>query len=92
MVQVEEINSCGTYCIPDLEVTQGSKHDNVGVKLTPENLVRLVVPGGNDRNQEEKIYSLEEIKDIQSKLALIAGKGDSGKEEVDHFNQVSGHD
>ncbi|XP_046861644.1 E3 ubiquitin-protein ligase rnf213-alpha-like [Xenia sp. Carnegie-2017] len=41
-----------------------------------------------DRNREEKIYSLDEIKDIQSKLMLIAGKAESGKEEVDQFNEV----
>ena len=38
----------------------------------------------------EKVYSLEEIKDVQSKLVLIAGKADSGKDEVDQFVEVCG--
>ena len=74
MVQVEAINSSGIYYI--------------GVKLCLENLVSLVVPEDEIKDREEKIYSLEEVKDVQSKLMLIAGKAESAKEEVDQFNQV----
>jgi hypothetical protein len=82
MVQVEAINSTGIYFIAD------SKTRTNESKLCPENLVRLVVPKNEDKNREEKIYSLEEIKDVQSKLMLIAGKAENGKEEVDQFNEV----
>ena len=88
MVQVEAINSCGIYYIADSEKAKESKHVNNGVKLCLENLVSLVVPADESKNREEKIYSLEEVKDVQSKLMLIAGKAESGKEEVDQFNQV----
>ena len=75
MVQADAINSCGIYFIADNEIFN-------------ENVVHLVVPKDEKKNREEKIYSLEEIKDVQSKLMLIAGKAENGKEEVDLFNQV----
>jgi hypothetical protein len=88
MVQVEAINSSGIYYIADSEKAKESKHVDNGVKLCIENLVSLVVPKDEIKNREEKIYSLEEVKDVQSKLMLIAGKAESGKDEVDKFNQV----
>jgi hypothetical protein len=88
MVQVEAINSSGIYYIADSKKAKESKQVDNGVKLCLENLVCLVVPKDEIKSREEKIYSLEEVKDVQSKLMLIAGKAESGKEEVDQFNQV----
>ena len=88
MVQVETINSCGVYHIADSRTAPESKHVNSGMEFFLENSVYLVVPKDDDKNREEKNYSLEEIKDLQSKLMLIAGKAESGKEEIDQFNQV----
>ncbi|XP_046860850.1 E3 ubiquitin-protein ligase rnf213-alpha-like [Xenia sp. Carnegie-2017] len=82
MLLVQTINSSGIYYIADKEklnmVTKSSS--------TPDNVVALVIPKDSDR--EEKIYTFDEIKDIQSKLMLIAGKAENGKEEVDQFNEV----
>ena len=86
--QVKAINSCGVYHIADSERASKSKHVNNEMKLCLENLVELVVPEDKTKDREERVYSLEEIKDVQSKLMLIAGKAESGKEEVDQFNQV----
>ena len=88
LVQVEAINSCGVYYIADNEIAPERKHVNSGMGMCLKNLVYLVVPKEENKNREERVYSLEEIKDVQSKLMLIAGKADSGKEEVDQFNQV----
>ena len=88
LVQVEAINSCGVYYIVESERAPESNHVNSGMGLCLENLVYLVVPKEENKNREEKVYKLEEIKDVQSKLMLIAGKAESGKEEVDQFNQV----
>ena len=88
LVQVEAINSCGVYYIADSEIAPERKHVNSGMGMCLKNLVYLVVPKEENKNREERVYSLEEIKDVQSKLMLIAGKADSGKEEVDQFNQV----
>ena len=82
MLLVQTINSSGIYYIADKEklnmVTKSSS--------TPDNVVALVIPKDTDR--EEKIYTFDEIKDIQSKLMQIAGKAENGKEEVDQFNEV----
>ena len=88
MLQVEAINSCGIYFIAESELRFKDKRLKNEDKSCLENLVYLVVPKDEEKNREEKIYSLEEIKDVQSKLMLIAGKAESGKEEVDQFNQV----
>ena len=89
MVQVEAINCSGTYYIADTEkMIKEVKHVNAGVELHLENLVCLVVPEDRQKSREKKVYSLEEVKDVQSKLMLIAGKAESGKEEVDNFNEV----
>ena len=87
MVQVEAINSSGVYHIADGKARE-STHISGGLELRLENLVRLVVPGNENKDREERNYSFDEIKDVQSKLMLIAGKAESGKEEVDQFNQV----
>ena len=84
MAQVKAINSFGVYYIADSKTTK----DSSGLELHIENLVSLVVPEDKNEDREEKVYSLEEIKDVQSKLMLIAGKKDSGKEEIDQFNRV----
>ena len=86
MVQVEAINSSGVYYIADRKARE-STYINGGLELRLGNLVRLVVPGDENKDREERVYSLEEIKDVQRKLMLIAGKAESGK-EVDQFNQV----
>ena len=86
MAQVKAINSSGIYYIAHSEKSKDIKHVNSGLSARPENSVCLVVP--EEENREEKIYSLEEVKDVQSKLMLIAGKADTGKDEVDQFNQV----
>ena len=88
MVQVEAINSSGVYHIADTDLTKEIKRTNKHDELCLESLVCLVVPEDVRKEREKKIYTWEEIKDVQSKLMLIAGKAESGKEEVDHFNQV----
>jgi hypothetical protein len=85
MVQVEAINSTGIYFIADSEINKPLSNKE---KSCLENLVCLVVPEDEVKNREKKVYSLDEIKDVQSKLMLIAGKAESGKEEVDQFNEV----
>ncbi len=91
MVQVEAINSSGIYYIADNEKTKESKHVDNESNLYLENLICLVVPEDEIKNREKKVYSLEEVKDVQSKLMLIAGKAENGKEEVDQFNEVCLH-
>ena len=56
-------------------------------KLTVDKVIQLSVPQENCG--EHKYYSLDDLKDLQSKLMLIAAKASQGKEEVDRFVDVS---
>ena len=91
MVQVEAINSSGIYHVSVTRDNEEDKPVDAEVELCLENLVYLVVPEDKSKNREKKIYSLEEIKNVQSKLMLIAGRAESGKEEFDRFEEVCMH-
>ena len=63
---------------------------SVGSEKGPamQSVVRLTVPLREDGNDETKSYSLDELKDLQSKLMLIAGKAEKGKDDVETFVKV----
>ena len=89
LVQAEMINSSGVYFVGRLNHEQGSTSEKEE-RLSLAHVVRLTVPpkrSGAD-NAQDVVYSLDEIKDLQSKLMLIAGKAEKGKDEVDTFVKV----
>ncbi len=43
----------------------------------------------HDEGCERRIYSLEDLRDLQNKLMLMSGKGDQGQCEVDQFAEVT---
>ena len=89
LVQAEMINSSGVYFVGRLNQEQGSTSEKEE-RLSLAHVVRLTVPpkkSGED-NAQDVVYSLDEIKDLQSKLVLIAGKAEKGKDEVDTFVKV----
>lgn len=43
----------------------------------------------HDEGCETRIYSLEDLRDLQNKLMLMSGKGDQGQCEVDQFAEVT---
>ena len=49
----------------------------------------MVTPKDKAEDSQSKTYSLDELKDLQSKLMLIAGKAERGKDEVERFAKVS---
>ena len=51
--------------------------------LTLDAVIRLKLPA------DEKRFTLDDLKDLQSKLMLIAAKASHGKEDVDQFVDVS---
>ncbi|XP_068735057.1 LOW QUALITY PROTEIN: E3 ubiquitin-protein ligase rnf213-alpha-like [Montipora capricornis] len=84
IVQAKMINSSGVYVVGRL-IREQDFHEEDRISL--DQVVRLTVPPkrrGED-GSHDKIYSLDELKDLQSKLMLIAGKAEKGKEEVDTF-------
>ncbi len=43
----------------------------------------------HDEGCERRIYSLEDLRDLQNKLMLMSGKGDQGQSEVNQFAEVT---
>ena len=83
LLDAQAINESGVYRIGCL-----SKDASLSTeKLTIDKVIQLSVPQGT--LGEHKCYSLDELKDLQSKLMLIAAKASKGKEEVDRFVDVS---
>ena len=90
LVQAKRINSSGVYVVGRLKCGQDSSTSGKEERLSLDHVVRLTVPpkeSGAD-NAQDVVYSLDEIKDLQSKLMLIAGKAEKGKDEVDTFVKV----
>jgi len=55
-----------------------------------EEVVQLVIPK-DLKSQEEnnKVYTYQQLNDLQSRLMLVAGKATEGKEQVDRFVEVN---
>ena len=85
LMWAKAINARGVYevgCLSSEEDTNGPQTDSL------RNVIRLTVPP-EEGSTECKTYDLDELKDLQSKLMLIAAKASQGKEEVDAFVAVS---
>ena len=82
LLDAQAINQKGVYRIGYI-----SEDESAARVLTLEKVVELSVPLGE--SGESKYYSLDDLKDLQSKLMLIAAKASHGKEEVDQFTNVS---
>ena len=89
LVQAKTINSSGVYVVGQLDTKSGPSTEK-GRRLTFNNVIQLTVPtkDGSEEGQR-KTYSVDELKDLQSKLMLIAGKAEKGKDEVEQFVKVS---
>ena len=89
LVQAKTINSSGVYVVGQLVPAEDSSAERER-RLSLDNVVSLTVPPkGESEDAEGKTYSLDELKDLQSKLMLIAGKAEKGKDEVERFVKVS---
>ena len=83
LLDAQAINGMGLY-----RVGYPNQDGNTATgKLTLDEVIQLIVPQGE--SGEQKYYSLDDLRDLQSKLMLIAAKALHGKEEVDRFVDVS---
>ena len=89
LVQAKTINSSGVYLVGHLNTERGLSSEQ-GKRLSFKDVIRLTVPL-KDRGEKKqwKTYSVDELKDLQSKLMLIAGKAEKGKDDVEQFVRVS---
>ena len=85
LMEAQTINKQGVYCIGCLDENVSSSM--LMEQLTLANVIQLKVPKGKNGNSKD--YTLDDLKDLQSKLMLIAGKASQGKEDVDRFVDVS---
>ena len=88
LVQAKMINSSGVYAVGQLACESASSTE-CKKRLSLDDVVSLALPpkdGGQDL--QSKTYSLDELKDLQSKLMLIAGKAEKGKDGVERFVKV----
>ncbi|XP_077330445.1 E3 ubiquitin-protein ligase RNF213-like isoform X2 [Lithobates pipiens] len=54
-------------------------------KITPDSVLHLVLPENEENN---RCYTLEELKELLNKLMLMSGKGEQGNSEVDKFSEI----
>ncbi|XP_029455051.1 E3 ubiquitin-protein ligase RNF213 isoform X2 [Rhinatrema bivittatum] len=59
-----------------------------GQKVTPDSVLRLNLPESHDGEEEVRLYSLEDLKELQNKLMLMSGRGEQGSMEVETFSEV----
>lgn len=85
LMEAKTFNEHGIYSV-------GCHNEDESSSLVPEhltlpNVIKLRVSTGNTGNSRE--YTLDDLKDLQSKLMLIAAKASHGKQDVDRFVDVS---
>uniref|UniRef100_A0A8C8YXI2 E3 ubiquitin-protein ligase RNF213 n=1 Tax=Prolemur simus TaxID=1328070 RepID=A0A8C8YXI2_PROSS len=73
------INSKGIYVI---EAPEG------GQKVSPDAVLRLILPEGHGGHEKTRDYSLDELKELLNKLMLMSGKKDHSNAEVERFSEV----
>ena len=80
----QAINEKGVYCVGQLDnVASTQPYD----KRRIDSVISLLLPPSNV-NGEGREFSLEKLKELQSKLALISGKRSHGQDDVEKFGQV----
>ena len=86
-VQAKTINSSGVYVVGHVDTKSVSPTEQ-GRRLSFNDVIRHSVPTKDGSEEvQSKTYSVDELKDLQSKLMLIAGKAEKGKDEVDQFGK-----
>ncbi|XP_044530479.1 E3 ubiquitin-protein ligase RNF213 [Gracilinanus agilis] len=73
------INSKGIYVIRPPKDSQ---------KVSLDTVLQLSLPEKHEDHEEERQYSLEELKELLNKLMLMSGKKDQNNVEVDKFSEV----
>ena len=82
------INSNGVYVVGQLACEGGSTNESERGLLLDDAISLTVTQTDREDDLQCKTYSLCELKDLQSKLMLIACKAEKGKDEVERFVKV----
>ena len=77
--QMDNIQSCGCYIVGGRSNrAMDSIHDVIELVLTPQEEIKPL----------KTIYTLNELRDLESKIVLITGTGAENRTAVDHFLNV----
>ena len=80
---MRNINQLGVYQIGSIKIGRlPSRYDAIRVRLRQP-------PASEKVSLPQFMYNLDELRDLESKLVLIAGPESSEREEVDKFLDVS---
>ncbi|XP_061169263.1 E3 ubiquitin-protein ligase RNF213-like isoform X1 [Saccostrea echinata] len=82
MRQAEAINSVGIYMVGKIDANLHKE------KPTLEDVLQLHVQEDNEGSRLRKKYKYKELQELQSKLMLVAGKAEMGKDDVERFTSV----
>ena len=77
--QMKKINECGSYTI-------GENEKVVNTQLASVIKLRLNTSG---KSVQQPSYTLDELRDLESKLVLITGRDSKEKDDVYQFINVS---
>lgn len=58
------------------------------LQISPDTVLRLILPESHGDHQDLRDYSLEELKELLNKLMLMSGKKDHKNTEVELFSEV----
>lgn len=79
----QAINERGVYSIGRIENANPSND-----KQSIDSVISLLLLPTKE-NGEARELSLDKLQELQSKLALISGKGSQGQDDVEKFSQVT---
>ncbi|KAK3096790.1 hypothetical protein FSP39_003301 [Pinctada imbricata] len=82
MYQAEAINTVGIYRVGN--ITPGKQT----TELTLNEVLELHVQEDEEGSRLRRKYDYKELHELQSKLMLVAGKAEQGKDDVDKFTLV----
>ncbi|XP_046581771.1 E3 ubiquitin-protein ligase rnf213-beta-like, partial [Haliotis rubra] len=81
LTQAGQINNRGMYKIGNLDDIQNCS------LLALNNVISLHVTQDKEQNLSRR-YTYSQLVDLQSRLMLVAGQAEKGKEDMDHFTMV----
>ncbi|XP_071137099.1 E3 ubiquitin-protein ligase rnf213-alpha-like [Mytilus edulis] len=82
--QAEAINTKGIYQVGNLKKIENLRKTNLNEVLE----LRVAEDDQEGRVAQRKLYRYDQLHDLQSRLMLVAGKAEKGKDEVDRFMEI----
>ncbi|VDI41573.1 Hypothetical predicted protein [Mytilus galloprovincialis] len=82
--QAEAINTKGIYQVGNLKKIENLRKTNLNEVLE----LRVAEDDLEGKVAQRKLYRYDQLHDLQSRLMLVAGKAEKGKDEVDRFMEI----